>query len=168
MAAPKQVFETFGALGLMNNRHRLVDDPYSRSEPPVRRPARDLWQTWGRLTWPERRGILSATALIPAMAIGARLLSYERLLGMIEHRPISAREDGPLAEIIPQCVRATRRASDNGLYRGNCLSRSLALSWLLRRRGIAAQVRLGVRVTDGQLQAHAWVGTSGPRDQRLT
>ncbi len=42
-----------------------------------------------------------------------------------------------------------------------CLQRSLALLWLLRRRGIGAELKIGVRRTDGQLQAHAWVEVGG-------
>ena len=150
-----------GDAGSMNRHDRIVDDPLSPTKPAVCRSARDLWRAWSCLTWPERRATLSAAALIPTMAIGARLLSYERLLGLTERRPISAPKNGPPAEIVPQLARATRRASNNGLYHGNCLSRSLALSWLLRQRGIAAQVRLGARVTDGQLHAHAWVEHQG-------
>ncbi len=42
-------------------------------------------------------------------------------------------------------------------YKGNCLSRSLALSWLLRRQGIESDLRIGVRNHEGEFQAHAWV-----------
>jgi hypothetical protein len=41
--------------------------------------------------------------------------------------------------------------------RTNCLDRSLTLWWLLRRRGIAAELRIGGRKENGQFVAHAWV-----------
>ena len=42
-----------------------------------------------------------------------------------------------------------------------CLTRSLCLRWLLGRRGLPAQLRLGVaREADGLL-AHAWVELQG-------
>jgi hypothetical protein len=42
-----------------------------------------------------------------------------------------------------------------------CLTRSLVLGWLLRRRGVDAQLRIGVRLVDGQLCAHAWLECDG-------
>ncbi len=42
-----------------------------------------------------------------------------------------------------------------------CLPRSLALQALLRRSGIGADLRIGVRQEDGSLTAHAWVEHAG-------
>jgi hypothetical protein len=47
------------------------------------------------------------------------------------------------------------------LYRATCLPRSLALWWLLRRRGIAADLRIGVRKEGGRFEAHAWTEWRG-------
>ena len=38
-----------------------------------------------------------------------------------------------------------------------CLTRSLFLSWLLRGWGVSCELRIGVRLNDGALEAHAWV-----------
>jgi len=38
-----------------------------------------------------------------------------------------------------------------------CLARSLLLLWLLRRRGVEAELRIGVRLLGDKLDAHAWV-----------
>jgi hypothetical protein len=43
----------------------------------------------------------------------------------------------------------------------NCLTRSLYLWWLLRRRGVRCELRIGVRMVDGALEAHAWVEHDG-------
>ncbi|MCP9929788.1 lasso peptide biosynthesis B2 protein [Cyanobium sp. AMD-g] len=43
----------------------------------------------------------------------------------------------------------------------NCLTRSLYLQWLLRRRGILGDLLLGVQLENGQLRAHAWVEVAG-------
>ncbi|MGH9678172.1 MAG: lasso peptide biosynthesis B2 protein, partial [Candidatus Acidiferrum sp.] len=40
-------------------------------------------------------------------------------------------------------------------------SRSMALWWLLRRRGMPAQLRIGARRTGGEFEAHAWVEMAG-------
>jgi hypothetical protein len=42
-----------------------------------------------------------------------------------------------------------------------CLTRSLLLGWLLRRRGVATSLRIGVRLTHGVLDAHAWIEHAG-------
>lgn len=52
-------------------------------------------------------------------------------------------------------------AARHGLVRGNCLSRSLTLRRLLRRAGIEAQLRIGVRRGPGGLEAHAWLELEG-------
>jgi hypothetical protein len=59
---------------------------------------------------------------------------------------------------ITQWIQYVKR---HGLYRGNCLSRSLVLWWLLRRRGIETVIRIGTRQQMGQFQAHAWVEYQG-------
>jgi len=42
-----------------------------------------------------------------------------------------------------------------------CLSRSLTLWWILRRQGIASELRIGVSKDDGEFAAHAWVELDG-------
>lgn len=46
-------------------------------------------------------------------------------------------------------------------WEARCLTESLALWWLLRRRGIRAELRLGVRRILGPLESHAWVEHEG-------
>lgn len=43
----------------------------------------------------------------------------------------------------------------------NCLTRSLLLCWILRRRGIPNRLCIGVRLKLGILDAHAWVEYAG-------
>jgi hypothetical protein len=45
--------------------------------------------------------------------------------------------------------------------RDSCLSRAMILWWLLRRRGLQGQLRIGVRKRNGRLEAHAWVEYRG-------
>jgi hypothetical protein len=48
-------------------------------------------------------------------------------------------------------------AARNLFFSTNCLEKSLVLWWLLRRRGIAAELRIGARKELGRFEAHAWV-----------
>ena len=52
-------------------------------------------------------------------------------------------------------------ASNHGLIRASCLTRSLLIGWLLRRQGVASELRIGVRMINGSLDAHAWLENNG-------
>jgi hypothetical protein len=43
----------------------------------------------------------------------------------------------------------------------HCLQKALILQSLLTRRGVKADLRIGVRREDGRLRAHAWVESAG-------
>ena len=120
-----------------------------------------LWQAWRRLSRFERGATVAATVAIPTMALLLRLHPPERILAMMDRRPARGGGIGRDAETVGQLVRAAEGAGRYGFYRGDCLSRSLALLWLLRRRGLAAELQLGARLIDGQLEAHAWVERGG-------
>lgn len=52
-------------------------------------------------------------------------------------------------------------AGRHSLGRSTCLTRSLVLIRLLKQRGFDSQLRIGVRITNGALDAHAWVEHDG-------
>jgi len=52
-------------------------------------------------------------------------------------------------------------AARHSPFPATCLTRSLLLQWLLLRRGVASQLRIGVRLHSKSLQAHAWVECDG-------
>ena len=57
---------------------------------------------------------------------------------------------------------ANLRAARFGVFRPQCLVQSVALSRVLEARGIdGAIVRVGVRRTNGEFLAHAWVELAG-------
>ncbi len=67
--------------------------------------------------------------------------------------------DGASAARIAQSV---LRIAPHLPLRTNCLDRAVALWWLLSSRGLAADLRLGVRKKDdASLGAHAWVEHEG-------
>ena len=45
--------------------------------------------------------------------------------------------------------------------RATCLARSLVLRWILARRGIGTELKVGVRNEGGGLHAHAWLECDG-------
>ncbi len=57
---------------------------------------------------------------------------------------------------------AVRRAAKYGVFRPQCLVRSIALQRLLHRAGIpGATIRVGVRQSEAGMDAHAWVELGG-------
>ena len=46
-------------------------------------------------------------------------------------------------------------------FNPTCLKKSLVLLWILRKRGLPAELRIGVRKVGGALQAHAWIECGG-------
>ena len=61
----------------------------------------------------------------------------------------------------PRAAPWIRAAARNTPGADTCLVRSLALLGVLRRHGIAAQLRIGVGDTQPRLAAHAWVEVDG-------
>jgi hypothetical protein len=102
--------------------------------------------------------------VLPLMGLGLRLLGLRRLQGLLSHWPLK-KPGGVPAETISAVAQAQTRivqtAARHGLYRATCLRQSLALWWLLRYHGIETNLRIGVKGSDGGLEAHAWVELQG-------
>jgi hypothetical protein len=60
-----------------------------------------------------------------------------------------------------QAVVAVDRAGRRLPLRLVCLQQSLAVQWMLRRRGHPALLHYGVRSDDQGISAHAWVSLAG-------
>jgi len=94
-----------------------------------------------------------------AMAVGVsvivlRMLGVERSLRAAA-RPVRERTRTVIGEVVTAVDRAARYVPAS-----TCLSTSLALTWMLRGRGVPAAVRIGVK-TAGHFDAHAWVESGG-------
>jgi hypothetical protein len=111
------------------------------------------------LTWPERRVFLAAFVLLPLFKLGLRVAGLRRVQSWLERpRQTAGGRDGLDIKRIGALVNS---AAHHGLGPANCLTRSLYLVWLLRRRGVNAELRIGVRMNGASLDAHAWVEYAG-------
>ena len=119
---------------------------------------------------PSSRAVaLEATAALVATRVGLRLagiLRWKRVLDrftppaadrVTAERTIAS----ALLDSVRETARVERAVARHLFFRSNCLEQSLVLWWLLRRQGISAEVRVGVRKNDGQFEAHAWVEFGG-------
>jgi len=113
----------------------------------------------------ERWLLAQALILLPLTALALRLMGFHRWQTLLAQlTPVRSGAETDDATRIG-AGRATAQLVDaaarHGAYRASCLPRSLALWWLLRRRGIEGDLRIGVRKEAGQIQAHAWVEYRG-------
>jgi hypothetical protein len=121
--------------------------------------------SWGklcRLSGPERWALAQALVLLPLTALALRWLGLRRWQSALARL---APRGGDRAVSGDDRAHATARmvqaAARYGPCRANCLQQSLVLWWLLRRRGVASVLRIGVRKGEGRLEAHAWVEHRG-------
>jgi hypothetical protein len=105
--------------------------------------------------------------LLPTIGAALRLIGFNRTRALLERCappiPRTGATGGPPGsrDTAQRIARLVAIAATRGAYRANCLRQSLALWWLLKRRGIEAALRIGVRKEGGALQAHAWVEHEG-------
>ena len=106
-----------------------------------------------------RAVVLRCCFLLPMLALSLRVFGMARTRAVLER--FEWRADGAAATLPPQEV-ARLVDAVAALLRVRCLARSLALWHLLRARGGAAEIRLGVsKLADGSLAAHAWLEYEG-------
>lgn len=109
-----------------------------------------------------RRKLRREAALLLLLArVAVRLLPAERLLAWAARPPAHLRRFAD--PNLPAFVAATVDHVANTWTGGACMPRALAVQFMLRRRGIASRLCLGVARNGEVLAAHAWVETDeGP------
>lgn len=119
------------------------------------------------LTASERRDLLLAATLLPMFWLGLRWLGLVRFRARLTSTSstATARINSENIHRLAEIVNAAARRSP---FPATCLTRSLLLEWFLRRRGIPAELRIGVQRQGAGLAAHAWVEYGGvPVNDRL-
>jgi hypothetical protein len=109
------------------------------------------------------QGLALETALaLVATKAALRLTGFRRwkalLVWLTPRTPGSAL---PLDAAGIETARETARIQDavrrHLIFHVSCLEQSLVLWWLLSRRGIPVELRIGARKEAGRFEAHAWV-----------
>jgi Transglutaminase-like superfamily len=127
----------------------------------------ETWRRFRSLTGIERRTVLEAAAAMTATWLGMRVagsnfckaaLSRVGRMADGNANPANRASDLETANRLARLQIATARSL---FFPTNCLDRSLALCWMLRRRGMPAELRIGARKEAKQLEAHAWVELYG-------
>jgi hypothetical protein len=93
-------------------------------------------------------------------SFGIRVFGLRRFHSYL-HRAVSVESKVISQTQIQRTSELINLAARHGIFQATCLTRSLLLEWMLRRRGVAAEMRIGVRLNGGRLDAHAWVEHAG-------
>ena len=112
------------------------------------------------LSGTDRRTLLGADVCMPVFWLGLRVFGLPRFQARLQRSPATVNAAMALPDIqaLGDLVNIAARHT---LGPRTCLTRSLLLGWLLRRRGVESQLRIGVRLNQGALDAHAWVEWEG-------
>lgn len=132
----------------------------------MKRETSRRWRTLRRLPWSERRSAAVALLALTGIRLALASLGFRRVHGLLSRwvaasAPGAQRPPALRAAQAAATLRALDRAAGCGPSRPSCLPRSLTLWWLLRRQGMPAELRIGVRREGDRLEAHAWVEQDG-------
>ncbi len=120
---------------------------------------------WRALPGDERWLLVRLVVMLPVIGVALRLLGMRRtyrLLGGADRPAASDVVGGEDSQAAAQRLgRLAGIASRHGSYAATCLPQSLAVWWLLRRRGLPAELRIGVGKPEEHVRAHAWVELAG-------
>jgi hypothetical protein len=121
---------------------------------------------WGHLSrfralgFADQRTLLLSGVCLPLVWLGLRVLGLAHLRALLQrfYVPTSTSPELPDIRKLGALVNTAARHVP---FPATCLTRSLLLIWLLNRRGVSSDLRIGVRLTHGALEAHAWVECDG-------
>lgn len=122
-------------------------------------------QKLAALSLADWRILLASMFLLPATALSLRMKGYTWTRNYLENhgkrRPNSAlTRERQLAEA-QRITRLVSIAANHGIYRTNCLKRALVARWLLQRRDIGTDLKIGINNDLSLFSAHAWLEFDG-------
>jgi transglutaminase superfamily protein len=108
-----------------------------------------------KLGFADQRTLIAAATGLPLVWLGLHLLGLSRIHALLTGPPLARTQPMPFKDM--QALAGVVNIAARHSWGATCLTRSLLLIWLLRRRGIHTQLRIGVRLAGGGLAAHSWV-----------
>lgn len=104
--------------------------------------------------------VLKASILLPCFWVGLRLFGLRRMQAWQQRPPMPADTTLSVEEVV-EFGNLVNIAGRHAPCPVTCLTRSLLLDGMLHRHGVASQLRIGVRLSQGVFDAHAWVEVAG-------
>jgi hypothetical protein len=119
---------------------------------------------WRALSGADRRQLLGLAFGLPVVELSLRLAGARTTAAWLS-RAIRPGAIHPLTDAeLQQADRLAHLAAiagRRGILASRCLSQALLVGALLRRRGLDAVLRVGVRKDGGRFDAHAWIELDG-------
>ena len=116
----------------------------------------------GKLSRTQQRTMVAAWLWLPLFWIGLRTFGFDRFQSRLQRKPITARQPSSMQQNdVLALAEAVNIAARHTPFHATCLTRSLLACWLIRRRGVSSELRIGVNLSSGTLKAHAWVEYAG-------
>ena len=112
------------------------------------------------LSFSDWLGLVEAWWALSVFYLALRGMSYERLGQSARSGLTAASEPLPAARRLHRLV---GWALHMHLLSMTCLAQSLALRWMLNRRGISSQLKVGAAKVSGTFHAHAWLEMDGEK-----
>lgn len=103
--------------------------------------------------------LLTCFAALALIDASTRLLGMRRTFAIVRRLTRGVQGNGSPATLVQQTTHRVVLAAAFYPRRAECLEQALALYLLLRRRGVAAELKLGVQPLP--FYAHAWVEVDG-------
>ncbi len=101
--------------------------------------------------------VVRALGLLPAVSVGLRLVGLRRMIALGEALAAASRCGGDDARVVARTAWLVEIAGRCCLPRPTCLAKAFVVFSLLKRRGLPAELVIGVSRTRGPLEGHAWV-----------
>jgi hypothetical protein len=121
------------------------------------------FQRYRKLDPESRKLFWRAVTLLPVVSRSLHTRGFQQTREKLAKKLAAATPDthGATAETLQKTCRMVRAGAHHGLGHPTCLEQSLVLWYLLEKQGISARLRIGVRKSPGNFEAHAWVEHDG-------
>jgi hypothetical protein len=126
----------------------------------------DRLRRWQALAPGESNLFLRSALLLPWVVIALRLFGLQRVQAALAQLSGTApgrrrKAQPPIEPRSAERLAVLCRAAGRMIPGANCLACSLTTWTLLRNQGYPTELRIGVRRTNGEFQAHAWLEKCG-------
>lgn len=125
-----------------------------------------MWEAFQRFRTldPKAQRIFGrAVILLPWVMASLRLRGFKKTQARLREK-LARIPDSAIASVDPivqTICRMVKAAGHYGMAHPNCLEESLVLWYFLQREHVPVALRIGVRKSQGEFEAHAWVEYQG-------
>ena len=119
------------------------------------------WAKYQSLPVEDRFKLIAFAVLLMMVHIALSWFGYQKVYTFLASHPrkrdLFHGQEGESLKKAKHCAYLVSVAGRYGFIRVTCLRQALLVFWLLRRRGIFTELRIGVRKVEGSIIAHAWL-----------